>query len=66
MANKIIQLNDGGDKLFPVAAITEHSLCAFTITVSDGKYYLNYASANNSSPFSVTLVGTDYVLLMEY
>lgn len=66
MANKIIQLKDGSDNLYPVAAITEHSLCAFTITVSNGQYYLNYTGGDNSNPFSVTLVGTDYVLLMEY
>ena len=39
---------------------------AFTVTESGGLWYLNWYGAAATCPYSVSLVGTDYILSFEY
>ena len=63
--NAIDELNTAIDAVDDkVDGIIQES--AFTVTESSGLWYLNWYGAAATCPYSVSLVGTDYILSFEY
>ena len=52
------------DVMSEMSTIIQES--AFTVTESSGLWYLNWYGAAATCPYSVSLVGTDYILSFEY